>query len=182
MATYELEDVDRLVDWSERQRRTREKSLRRITPSVEDQFVDDMAEIDAFAELYAECAIVVLWRCVELFRKRVITPAVGGAKARQSFKHKAFCRMLKQMGIPESDLRCAAEVNELRCLNNAVKHDGHVGEELAAFPHWKLREGETLGDLRPHYARLRPTVKHYMDDLTKKGAAWWERKQSGKLA
>lgn len=180
LASYELGDVDRLVAWSEQQRRAREKSLKRLTRSAEDQFVDDMAEIDAFAELYAECAIVALWRCVELFRKRVIANAAGAAKAGAAFQHKRFCRMLEQLGIFESTLDCAEDVNELRCLNNAAKHDGYVGGELATLAPWKQQEGKKIGDLRPHYARLRPLAERYIADLTMRANEWWKKERSGK--
>lgn len=175
LARYELEDVDRLVRWSEHQRQGREALLERLTHSDE-QFVDDVAEIDAFARLYAECAVVALWRCVELFRKRVTAQVIGAPKAGEEFRRKDFCGLLKQLGIPESKLRCEKSVNELRCLNNAIKHDGYVGGKLAALHRWKQRSGQKIGDLRPHYVRFRPLVERYMDDLTKRATEWWESK------
>ncbi len=167
LARYELEDVDRLVIWSEQQRQAREKLLERLTQSDE-QFVDDVAEIDAFAQLYAECAVVALWRCVELFRKRLTAKVIGPPEAGKIFQRKDFCLALNKLGILESNLHCSKSVNELRCINNAVKHDGYVGEMLAALHRWKQRSGEEIGDLRPHYVRLRPLTERYMNDLTKR--------------
>lgn len=175
LARREFEDVDRLVTWSEQTQRARSKLLERLTPSVADQFSEDVAEIDAFARLYAECSVLALWRCVELFRKRVIALAIGAVPADGVFRHKEFCRMLKQLGIGESALRCAKSVKELRCLNNALKHEGKVGGDLAALPRWKRRNGQRIGNPRAHYVRLRPLAQRYVDDLTKRATSWWER-------
>ncbi len=175
LAIYEFEDVDRLVNLAEQQRVSREKLLKRLTPSDEDRYFDDAAEIDAFARLYSGCAVVALWRCVELCRKRVIANAAGAAEGQKAYRDQDFCKTLKkQLGITESQLRCSKSVKELRCLNNAVKHGNHVDGELAALPGWKRRRGQLTGDLRSHYVRLRPMAERYIDDLTQRATKWLE--------
>jgi len=178
LAKYELEDVDRFLAWSDQQRRVRQRYLERLPSSdgPDDRFVDDFAEIDGFKSLYTESAIVVLWRCVELFRKRTITNALGLNQARSVFRHREFCQALARLEISEAKLRCARSVDELRCINNAVKHEGRVGTELAAHSRWMPRQDEKIGNLRPHYARLRPLTERYIDDLVAKVTQWWKRK------
>jgi hypothetical protein len=178
LAEYELEDVDRFVAWSEQQGRARGRYLEKLPPSngPDDQFVDDFAEIDAFTSLYTGSAIVALWRCVELFRRRAIAQALGTTEAKSVYRHRDFSQMLARLRISDSKIRCARSVDELRCINNAVKHEGRVGKELAGFPRWKKRHGEELDDLRSHYARLRPLTKRYIEDLTTKATRWWEHK------
>jgi hypothetical protein len=177
LARYDLEDVDRLVSWSEQQRQAREELLERLTQSDE-QFVDDVAEIDAFARLYAECAVVALWRCVELFHKRISTNVNGALAAGEKFNYKKhFLTSLKKLGIPESDLHYKKSVNEIRILNDAIKHDGYVGKELAKLDGWKRRSGKEFGDLRPHYVRLRPLAERYMDDLAKKATRHFAKRK-----
>ena len=101
LAKYELEDVDRFVAWSERQRTARQRYLEKLPSSdcPDDRFVDDFAEIDAFTSLYTESAIVALWRCVELFRKRAIAQALGPAQAKSVYRHRDFCQMLPRLRI-----------------------------------------------------------------------------------
>ena len=177
IATYELEDVDRLVAWSEQMRRSRAHFLKRFVPSTRhyDQFVDDFAEIDAFAHLYAECAIVALWRCVELYRKRAISQALGASAAGKAFRNHDFIKELRKIGIVETKVQCHKAVNELRCLNNAAKHEKRVGGELAELPKWRKRKGQELKDLLPHYRRLRPMAEKYISDLTSQLNSWWKR-------
>jgi hypothetical protein len=178
LAKYDLDTVDRFIEWSDKQRRTRQRYLQRL-PSHQgpnDQFVDDVEEVDAFTYLYAEAAIVMLWRSVEMFRKRTVANALGASQAQRTFQHRKFLEALSRLGISESALRCAASIDELRCINNAVKHEGRVETELAKYSLWRKRHGDELGDLRPHYHRLRPLAERYIDDLIAKATQWWEHK------
>lgn len=110
----------------------------------------------------------MLWRCVEIFRKRTIANVLGASHAQDTYKHHEFRRALSRLGISEAALRCADSVDELRCINNAVKHEGCVGTKLAEHSLWKKRQGEELGDLRAHYLRLRPLAERYIEDLVAK--------------
>lgn len=169
IAIYELEDVDRLVAWSEQTLRSRAHFIEHLVPSTKHDisFVDDYDEMNAFARLYSECTIMALWRCVELYRKRAIFLAVGESTARNVFKNQNFIDVLKkETGVVEATVRCHRSVNELRCLNNAVKHEKRVGGELAMLPKWKKYKGEDIKDLLFHYYRLRPMAEKYINDLT----------------
>ena len=68
----------------------------------------------------------------------------------------------------EKKICCAQSVDELRCLNNAIKHERKVGDELAKFPLWQNKEDDELGDLESHYHILRPFAKQYLEDLTER--------------
>ena len=70
------------------------------------------------------------------------------------------------MRIKEGKIHCAKDVDELRCLNNAIKHERRVNSALAKFPGWK--KGTELGDLESHYYRLQPLAKRYLEDLAKR--------------
>ena len=83
-----------ILDWSAKQRWSRKKQMERMNLH-EDQFVDEVAEIEGFTRLYAECAIVALWRCVELFLSRAILQVAKPAEAKYSYKHKEFCKCWK---------------------------------------------------------------------------------------
>jgi hypothetical protein len=118
--------------------------------------------------LSAEFAIVGTWRCVELFRKGAIRFAFGEKAADRAYRHKVFQGQLSRLRITEARLRCARSVDELRCLNNAIKHDQTISGELTSFPRWRGKEGDKLGDLERHRVRLRRAVDGYLSDLTKR--------------
>ena len=134
----------------------------------DDRWDDDVAELEKFAWLYSEFAIIGLWRCIELYRKSAIGFAVSKSAARRAYKHEKFKKDLLRLNIEDTKVRCAQSVNELRCLNNAIKHERRVGKELADFSRWKNKKGDKLGDLESHYHRLRPLAERYLEDLTKR--------------
>jgi hypothetical protein len=55
------------------------------------------------------------------------------------------------------------EINEIRLINNAIKHDGKVNRALAAYPGWVI--GDELKNLDAAFSRLAPGAKLYMVSL-----------------
>lgn len=170
IAKYELDNIDKFLNLAKKARRSQQQSLERIAAksgdnTPDDWLVDDFAQLDDFASLSAEFAIIGLWRCIELYRKRAIRVASGNKAASNAFKHKAFQKELSSLGIVEKCIRCARSVDELRCLNNSIKHEQRVDGELAGFPRWRSKKGRELGNLEPHYRRLRPVAERYLIDL-----------------
>jgi len=168
LAKYELENIDRFVDLTDRTKGSELRSLERIASEAsanvpDDWLTDDFAQIDDFATLSSEFAIVGLWRCVELYRKRAVS--IDNST-----------RKLSNLQITEENIRCARSVNELRCLNNALKHEQRIGGDLVKlkFQRWRGKDGENLGNLKPHYGRLRPLVERYLEDLTDRLNRWWK--------
>ena len=159
IAKYELDDIDAFFDLANKTWRPK--------PNQDDWLVDEVEELEDLALLSEEFAIVGLWRGIELYRKRAMGIALNKNAARRSFRHKEFQKDLLQFQVEETKLRCARYVDELRCLNNAIKHERRVDDELAEFPLWKKKKGKKLGGLERHYLRLRPYAMRYLEDLTK---------------
>ena len=73
----ELHDIDGFVNFAREARKSEEERLERLVAQIrrhappDDRLADDFAQLDDFAALSAEFAIIGLWRCVELYRKRV---------------------------------------------------------------------------------------------------------------
>jgi hypothetical protein len=123
----------------------------------------------------SEFGIVGLYRCVEMFRKRIIG-FTNGHEASSVFKYDTYKKYLSSLGIQEEHIRCSRSVNELRCLNNAIKHnESAVSSDLTQFRKWKNKEGEALGNLSRDYRRLRPLVDSYLQDFSLRMRRWWER-------
>jgi len=190
IAGFRLEEIDTFLDLAQRARRSEQRNLEQIAASSrenvpDDWLVDDVAQLEKFAWLYSEFAIIGLWRCIELYRKSAMGFAVSKRAARRAYKHEKFKKDLLRLNIEETKIRCARSVDELRCLNNAIKHERRVNGELAKFPRWKKKKGDEnskrtklsrwrkkkddeLGDLKDHYLRLRPLAERYLEDLTKR--------------
>jgi hypothetical protein len=153
----ELDNIDGFVDLTRKARKTQEKRLKRLAAQrgvTDDWLADDFAGLDDFATLSADFAVIGLWRCVELYRGEAIRIERAFARAAR----------IPPSGIPKR-IRCARTVDELRCLNNAIKHSRRVDGELAKFPRWRGKRRRPLGNLEGHYARLRSAAERYLSDL-----------------
>ena len=185
LTEYELEQLDAFFEQSKLSLRFEEKALEQRAASSgggypDDLYVDNFEQLKEFAWLSSEFAISGLWRCVELYRKDAIRHALGDDEAIQRFlgrknpkrplffDHSFFKNVLSELKIDACKIRCAKSVDELRRLNNAIKHERRVSNDLAELPRWKAKKGQELGDLERHYHRLRPLAKQYLEDLAKR--------------
>ena len=183
IAKYDLGNIDAFIDLAKKARRSEQKGLEQIATSggenaLGDWLVDDFAQLDDFAFLSAEFAIIGLWRCIELYRGRAMRAALSNGAAKRASKHEKFQEDLLCLEIEERKTHCARSVDELRCLSNAIKHERRVNNKLATFHLWKSKKGNELGDLESHYQRLRPLAERYLEDLTKHLNARFQSRRS----
>ncbi|MCP2072829.1 hypothetical protein [Pseudomonas lini] len=120
---------------------------------------DDFYQLGEVKKLGHALAISGLYRQVETHIKRVLRttfPDIGKKKIDK------ILRGEPQSEIDGSKLDGFDAVNELRMLNNLIKHAGSIVDaELASkYPVWV--EKVELHDLDKAYDRLKPLVKEYM--------------------
>ncbi|CAN0513243.1 unnamed protein product, partial [Phaeothamnion confervicola] len=125
LAQFELGDVDNLVTWFESNAKAERERLDRLPTDngPEDQYSDAYGEIESVSHLNSELAVIALWRCVELSRRRVIGNTLGTEAAKNSAYNSKIAGALKRIDVRETSIQRAEDVNELRCLNNAIKHE-----------------------------------------------------------
>jgi hypothetical protein len=151
-----------------------DEEFRNLAP---DQF-EDPRDIDGYrdhlSDLFAssqsakslgdELSIVALYKKVETQTGRIIKKKLPAAAT----KRLSFFAELS--GVLPFDIKAVggfAGFNELRLLNNAIKHEGKVSDELAKeFPHWT--KGAELSDLDKAFQRLVPEVERYVADLVER--------------
>jgi len=178
LSRYELENIDYFLELVKDTQRSKSTFLEQLASSKEaedldDWLVDDFAQLDDFSTISTEFAILGLWRCVEMNRKRAVRIAFGDKASKSVFRNKDFKKQLLSINIKEERIRCARSVDELRCLNNAIKHEQRVSVELSGFHRWKKKQFKELGELRSHYSRLRPLTERYLEDFTNRLCYWW---------
>lgn len=174
LSQYELADVDNLVVWFKSSAEAERKRVDGLPTDngPDDQYSDAYGEIESVSHLNSELAVIALWRCVELSRRRVIGNTLGTEAAKDSAYNSKIASALRRIDIRETTIQRAEDVDELRCLNNAIKHDGYVSSQLAKFPHWKNEKGEELSNLDSVIPRLREAADAYIEDLMHKADEW----------
>lgn len=183
LAEYALNEIDRFVEVAYE---TQQKNLvdlkkleKGINPDDDIDWLEDVfEELNDFKILSSEFGIIGLWRCIELFNKSAVRIALGPDAAKSVFRHEEFKKNLLKLHIDEKKIRCSKSIDELRCLNNAIKHERKVDDHLSKFNKWRTRKGERLGDLDSHYKRLRPLSERYLRNLTNRMNFWWKKNKS----
>lgn len=79
------------------------------------------------------------------------------------FKFKELKKSLKDKNIDLEAIVNFHAMNELRCLNNSIKHSNMVNNELAEYEGWE--ENERLKNLTSAYIRLSPLCNKYLQTL-----------------
>ncbi len=114
-------------------------------------------------ELSEELSIVAAYRVVELNTKRLtrwLDPTYT------HFSWPSFAELLHaRMKVDIRDLDGASAVDELRLLNNAIKHEAKVTDELAQYPGWTA--GARVHPLGQSFKRLAPAVPRFVEALAR---------------
>lgn len=182
IAKHELENIDEFLNMARKAQRSQQQSLERLAAKFDgntpdDWLVDDFAQLDDFASLSAEFAIIGLWRCIELYRaraKRAIRVASRRQDSANPTKNRKLQKEFANWESMENRIHCARSVDELRCLNNAIKHQQRVSDELAGFRCCRSKKGRELQNLEPHYKRLWPLAERYLNELTDRLGRRWK--------
>lgn len=120
---------------------------------------DDFYQLGEAKKLGQALAITGLYRQVETQVKRALRPTFPDMGRKKIEK---ILRGIPQPEIDSSKLASFDAVNELRMLNNLIKHaDSRIDKELAtAYPIWV--ENAELHDLDKTYDRLKPLIEKFI--------------------
>ena len=119
---------------------------------------------EELADLTSELAIVALYKKLEIDTKRAIKIVFPEQSDRDLFKWETLKNFLRGQGIDIENFSKYSEVDELRIINNCIKHSGIVDGNLSKFGEWK--KGEHVTSLDRHFHRLALAAERYMADLT----------------
>lgn len=176
---YYHEVIDGIYESSVAQRSQLEADLRNRAADVEadealepderenvlSSFDDELFIADLTTELAGEMMVVALFKTSEISIKNMATfSGLFTEKQVASFyRFSELSSNLKNKVCDIKTLRNYTSFNELRCINNSVKHSDKVNKELASFPGWV--EGKKLTDLHAHYRRLKDDVIKFVEEI-----------------
>jgi len=127
-------------------------------------------ELNAFAEVQ----IIYAYKHLEIHIKRLLDIGYGIKNSRQLFKWNTLIEFLKAKSILIEQLEGYTEINQLRRVNNAVKHsDGLQGNEFDDIPELKRKKYTDAESLLAFYARIKNVPNQFIAKLG--GAIYNER-------
>lgn len=172
------EEIDEFIEHLEVSTRRRLKSLEqeyntltedqfedpRDLPSYQDHLSEQSIATEAARDLGGQLSIVALYKKVEGKTAKIVKKRLPSSSGKNLSYFKQLCEALP---FDIKAVNSFAAFNELRLLNNSIKHGGQVSQELASgFPNWTAgAEIESVGDA---YSRLLPGVKAYVFDFVTK--------------
>lgn len=173
LVEYGCDDIDLFRREVHHALAKRKKALRSraatLTKEAQGEFlIDEVHELDTVSRLADQLAIVALHRVVEINTARMLAHEFGKAATKKASYIATLTDFLKrEKGVSLSSIPYYRAIDELRLLNNAIKHAGRVTKELAdKYGRW--REGEQLSGLDKAYDRFRPKVPVYIFRLAQR--------------
>jgi len=179
LSKIEIDYIDKFLKQIKNQNHTDSNKLKesfdKATPSkfISDNdfnsYVDSLTdEFDILREvnlLSSQLAVIALYRIVEIRTKSILKRHLNNSKdINSAFQFKNLLSLLKkEFGINLKNVKYYSQINELRCLNNSIKHQGTVSNELAKFKGWKL--GDKIGDTLKNYNSFSKVVPLYLFSL-----------------
>lgn len=146
---------------------------------IQENLIDQVEALKAVANLAYELAIIALYKKVEITTKKAIKILYPDIEQKDLYKIDFLKKQLKDKGIDIEAFTNYEAMNELRLINNCIKHSGLVDKKLAKYNGWiegkPLNYVETteksdgdirkLNDIQSAYKRLNPLCKDYLKDL-----------------
>ncbi len=123
---------------------------------------DDGQFMCMVSNLADELSIVALYKQFEIKQKEIIA---FHKRTENTSKYSFWKNVLAVIPETVKNSDSFISVNELRLLNNSIKHEGVVSEELSnKFPGYG-KKGKELSKLGKTYVRLKPEIVNYINDL-----------------
>ena len=118
-----------------------------------------MSDVSALAD---ELSIIALYKLFEKKHKELIQYHTGEA---DSTKYSYWKDALKALPENAKQLNSFKSANELRLINNSIKHEGNVSKELSdEFPSFGSK-GDEFSELNKIFDRLKPGIIKYINEL-----------------
>jgi hypothetical protein len=95
---------------------------------------NDIFTLNESVKLSCQLAVVALYMKMELRIKKACRMAYKEIESENLYKMHYLEKKLKHRGITIRDLPNFSSFDELRCINNDIKHGGVVGKKLASTP------------------------------------------------
>lgn len=178
--------IDKFLKYLEQSLRSEfdrlEKEIQAISEKNSDyksHLVDYQTDMIYISDLGDELSILALFKDFEI----KLIPFLQSEFPKHKVRHLNCCTICLVLGVCEKSkkdesecyellkekMRYISSFYELKCLNNSIKHNGVVNEELAAhFGEVWGRKGDKLTNIHDTYQRLKCSVVDFYNEFVDK--------------
>jgi hypothetical protein len=126
----------------------------------------DLGMIEAVSD---ELSIVALYKTTEFYLKTILVRAFHNqvkAEEIMGYDITRIKKLFKKKNIHIDSFPQFRAVDELRVLNNAIKHEDRVTSQLAKYAGWA--KGDKLQNLGAAYNRIAPLIPQFIEQVSEK--------------
>jgi hypothetical protein len=116
----------------------------------------------------SEMKIVYLFKSLEVVLKRLIQVAYPKANIKELYQWEKLEVFLKNRDINITILDGHVDAVQLRLVNNAIKHNGIINEEIKKIPEFKTSSEFNYITLGAFYDRIKPTIENFFRQIRNK--------------
>ncbi|BBB66537.1 hypothetical protein UNDYM_2284 [Undibacterium sp. YM2] len=147
-----IEVDDSLTDWQKQ--------------DINESYADEYYASEQTVFLIGEMQIIAMYKTAEIAIKRMlkISDLFTDEEIGKMYVHPILKSKLKSKASIDIEILTGYKaLDELRLINNCLKHSGRVDDDLSVFPKWTL--DAQISDCSNHYDRLKDDVKAFVEAL-----------------
>jgi len=118
-------------------------------------------------EALSEMKIVYLFKSLEISMKVLINRAYPNINTKSFYRWDRIMSFFKSRGIKISEITGYQEVNQLRKVNNNIKHSQEINDEVKKIVEFNEQEYFKVENLTIFYERVKNKVKDFQKELAK---------------
>jgi hypothetical protein len=137
-----------------------------IKTDLQDNLVEENYQNELAVELVSEMLVVALYKTVEISIKNMmkVSELFSEKELKNTFRFEQLTQAIKhKLGVDLKTLNNFSEFNELRLINNCIKHSGFVSPDLANYPDWN--KGEKIQNTYVHFQRINQVIRNFVNDF-----------------
>jgi len=141
-----------------------------------DSLIDEDKQLKEVKDISRKLAVVGLYMSVKTFTKKImkflyhnLDEKTREKKLRSLHKWSVLRKELNDLcGLDFSAISEYSVIDELRCLNNVIKHGSYVDKELSAFLSWKNDVGKEIDAGKIELEKFYILIPKYIHDMVER--------------
>lgn len=113
----------------------------------------------------AEMKIIYLFKTVEITMKSLIHTAYPEVNTKDFFQWDSMTSYFKNIGIKISDFDGYLEVTQLRKVNNSIKHNSVINEDVSKISEFSGQSQYEYDNIESFYKRIKPKIQTFIAKL-----------------
>lgn len=144
-------------------------------PTTDDiEIMEDQADCDQHTGLLKdklisifEMRIVSLFKSVEIEIKQLLKQTYTDINTKNFYRWDIMSNFFKSIDININDIEGYSETNQLRIVNNQIKHNSTLNNDVKSIPEFSHSDNFSPDNLETFYSRIYPITNKFVSSLSR---------------